>query len=620
MKDIADLKARLHTDPERVCRHLLPGGKRHGAEWVCGDISGSPATGQGSFRVHLAGKKLGVWSDFQSGESGGDLLDLWQKSQRLTFSQTLEAAARWLGDPLNVPMPYSGAKQATKPKDPFTGTLAASGGAARNYLLQERRITTEFLAAYGVGGQEAVQFPFCSNAGKLAGIKSLKLERPGGKKQVFTQGDCHSLFGWPLVPTDCKTLIITEGEIDALTLHGAGVPFPVVSLPYGAGGGSKQRWIEAHWDRLEGVQEFVLALDDDEAGRATVSELGQRLGEHRCRVALPPAGMKDWNAALCAGVTGQQLRACVEGASPLDPAGLKNVLSFWDAVYAEFNPTPEQSGKPLPWRGLNFSIRPHELLIVSGLNGHGKSQLLGQLLLHLMADGQRGCLFSGEMPPWVTLARMLRQATTCNNPAEAYWMEAMTWLDERLWVVDRLGTAKTEELLALFEYAFKRYGCRYFVVDSLLKLGIREDDYDGQRAAIEALCAFKNQYPVTVLLVAHPRKTENEDKPPGKLDVRGGAAITDLADVVLTIWRNIPKAQTDPDNASKPDAMLYLHKDRRNGELGKISLWFDKFSGQFVSRFEDKGKRYVKYSALYVVNNEEASHRGTPDSNGTAVD
>jgi twinkle protein len=43
-----------------VAAHLLPGGKKHGAEWKSGSVSGE--AGQ-SLSVRLSGAKKGVWAD-----------------------------------------------------------------------------------------------------------------------------------------------------------------------------------------------------------------------------------------------------------------------------------------------------------------------------------------------------------------------------------------------------------------------------------------------------------------------------------------------------------------------------------------------------------------------------
>ncbi|MFT5471300.1 MAG: twinkle protein [Verrucomicrobiales bacterium] len=52
------------------------------------------------------------------------------------------------------------------------------------------------------------------------------------------------------------------------------------------------------------------------------------------------------------------------------------------------------------------------------------------------------------------------------------------------------------ELLPVFEYAYRRFGITQFVIDSLLRCGIREDDYEAQKQFSQALADFANKFPV----------------------------------------------------------------------------------------------------------------------------
>lgn len=85
--------ASLRSIPQLVQR-WLPNGKRHGDEWV----SLNPTRGDrtpGSFSVNL---KTGVWSDFATGDTGGDMIDLLAYLRR----SPLDEAAREVGDLVGV--------------------------------------------------------------------------------------------------------------------------------------------------------------------------------------------------------------------------------------------------------------------------------------------------------------------------------------------------------------------------------------------------------------------------------------------------------------------------------------------------------------------------------------
>jgi 5S rRNA maturation endonuclease (ribonuclease M5) len=82
---------------EAVCRHLLPGGRRMGGEYVCGDLGG----GRGrSMSVNLA---EGVWQDFAGGEAGADLINLWAATRGLSQVDAKHEAESWLGLAASTP-------------------------------------------------------------------------------------------------------------------------------------------------------------------------------------------------------------------------------------------------------------------------------------------------------------------------------------------------------------------------------------------------------------------------------------------------------------------------------------------------------------------------------------
>lgn len=89
----------LASRAESVCAHLLPGGSRHGREWLAGSTTGQPGA---SLHVILDGEKSGMWRDFAGDESEkGDLLGLWKACRRVDLSTACKEALDWLGVPEN---------------------------------------------------------------------------------------------------------------------------------------------------------------------------------------------------------------------------------------------------------------------------------------------------------------------------------------------------------------------------------------------------------------------------------------------------------------------------------------------------------------------------------------
>jgi twinkle protein len=269
-------------------------------------------------------------------------------------------------------------------------------------------------------------------------------------------------------------------------------------------------------------------------------------------------------------------------------SNIKPANEFHDELITFFNSDSVYSGSTLPWAKTHEQIRlrPGEVTLWSGFNGSGKSLILGQIMLHSLKE-YKVCIASLEMRPVTTLARMCRQALGANNPTQDYVKRFCERCCEKLWFYDQLGTVNSERMISVIHYAVEKLGVNHFVIDSLMKCGIADDDYNGQKRFIDKLCAAAKDSRCHIHLVAHSRKGLDEFTPPGKMDVKGSGSITDQVDNVITVWRNKKKEQfIASKNASKtfiePDTLIICDK-QRNGEWeGKIGLWYDKSSTSFT--------------------------------------
>jgi twinkle protein len=337
-------------------------------------------------------------------------------------------------------------------------------------------------------------------------------------------------------------------------------------------------------------------MDSDEVGQAAAKEIASRLGEHRCRLVNLPH--KDINECLQAGMTADEVIDVLERAAYFDPEELYSAREFYqDTINAFYG--KEQCMFRSPWETLNhnFAFREAELTIVNGVNGHGKTEVVGHMVLEAMRQGVRSCVASLELKPGILLKRLTRQSTCLQLPSELEIQSAFKFYDDRLWLFGLTGTAKADRLLEIFEYANRRYGIQLFIIDSLMKCGIGDDDYNGQKAFVDAVCDFKNRTNSHVIMVTHSRKSDSEEKPTGKMDVKGTGAITDLTDNLFIIWRNkarekaIQKRQQQQPLNEKEEAALLgsgsilMLEKQRNGEgwEGGIPLFLHEKSHQFLN-------------------------------------
>lgn len=590
--DLAELLARRAED---VAGMLLPNGKRQGREWCVGSLGGEAGE---SLKVCIAGGKAGVWSDFSTGDAG-DLIDLWAGVRNLTIADALGQVREYLG--IREHRVENPKRAYSKPSREGVTKLPPQ---VEEWLLTVRKITPDTIAKFKLASRKgALMFPYLRD-GELVAAKYRKVPA----KEFFVDADCEPcLFGWQALTGRERAVVLCEGEMDALAFAEYGIP--ALSVPFGGGKGAKQsQWIEAEFDRLALFDSLFLAMDDDGPGAEATAEIVKRLGRERCRIVTLPR--KDANECLIAGVTREEIREALKASKTLDPEQLVRASEFADALVAEF---AVQVGKELGIRlpfakaGDTVILRMEEVSIWLGVNGHGKSQGMGQVALGAMEQHFRCCVASMEFRPVKWLKRMVRQATALEQPSGPYVREVARWFHDRLWVFDATGSAKADQVLEVFAYAARRYGVRFFLIDNLAKCGFAEDDYNGQKNFVDRLTDFAKSHGVHVALVHHMRKGDSEDRPGGKMDAKGSGGITDMADTCAVWWRNKPKekavkaaklkgVETPPEYAEKPDAMLLFDKQRNGEAEPTFALWFDQASLQFLGHSDARPHRFVEFS------------------------
>lgn len=260
-----------------------------------------------------------------------------------------------------------------------------------------------------------------------------------------------------------------------------------------------------------------------------------------------------------------------------------SVTDYADQVVSYFWDDSLPRGSETPWTKLRgkLAFRPHEVTLWSGMNGHGKSLALGQVLLGFLKQGEGSCIASLEMPPRTSLARMVRQFFNSSKPDPEHIRAFHEETGRHLYVYDHVGSIDPDQIFAVIRYCAEEVKLKHFVLDSLMKCGIGDDDYNGQKAFVGKLCDVARDTGMHIHLVAHSRKGKDELSPPGKMDVKGSGSITDQVDNVITWWRNKKKEQSDAKEHGEPDALLICDK-QRNGEWeGKAAFWFDPASLQF---------------------------------------
>lgn len=261
---------------------------------------------------------------------------------------------------------------------------------------------------------------------------------------------------------------------------------------------------------------------------------------------------------------------------------IKAPTNYFEDVVTYFS-TEINGGMSLPFIKAEdkFRIRMGELTIVSGYSGHGKTMWLSYVMLHLLKS-EKALIASFEMLPKATLGRMLLQ-TNSPDPTEDRIRDFVNNLDNKLYLYDAEGETSVDKCLSVIYYGAEQLGIKLFVLDSLMKVGINEDDYNGQKKFCNQLAVAARDLGVHIFLVAHSRKTSDEHETPNKFDVMGSSNITNLADNSISVFRNKKKEldmiKPDADMeelVKKFDCTVYINKQRHgNGYEGKMGFYFD---------------------------------------------
>jgi len=243
-----------------------------------------------------------------------------------------------------------------------------------------------------------------------------------------------------------------------------------------------------------------------------------------------------------------------------------------------------------------------ELSVWTGKRGIGKSTLLSQMLLEAIDQGHVVCAYSGELSAdqfreWNYLqaagpAHVVYETDRLTGKKLAR-ADAMAdkliseWIDQRFWLFDleRNTRHDPETILSQFEYARMRYRADTFLVDNIMTVdfrGSRERDFNRvQSDFVYQLSRFAKRNSVHVHMVAHPRKSTNDDKATSD-DVSGSGDITNRADNVFFLTTH---SSTDEKDHFTTKPILKILKNRDFGCRGSLWLDFDKRSRRF---FQDK--------------------------------
>lgn len=459
--------------------------------------------------------------------------------------------------------------------------------------LQSRGISQEICKQYEITTKtnNILVFPFKNENGELKFIKYRKtdFDKSKDKNKEWCEKDCMPiLFGMNHSDPEDGPLIITEGQIDSLSVAEAGL-LNAVSVPTGMNGFT---WIPHCWDWFQSFKELII-FGDCEKGKVTLTELADRFnGLTRIVREEDYKGCKDANEllqkygkeAVIAAVNNAEIQPNkhIKSLSDVEDIDLDNLESIKTMI-------PELDEL------LKGGFHSGELILLTGKRGDGKSTWMSQLISNALMQDVRSFVYSGELTDSFFKAWIDKQIIGKWKILPSEQEQLKRYYRDKIYLYDNEIIQEDDEmttLLETIEVAIKQYDCKLICVDNLMTAVdtvSSEKLYRMQSKFTGDLKTLAKKYNVVIILVAHPRKSNGYEFQND--DVSGSADITNKVDVVMSYSR---PSKDDDESIDLNCRNLLITKNRLTGKLtgknNKIYLYYSDESKRIVG--SDKNFNY----------------------------
>jgi len=414
------------------------------------------------------------------------------------------------------------------------------------------------------------------------GRKNFKLYK--GAEKVFY--NINSIIGY-------DSCVITEGEMDVLAFHEAGVK-NVVSVPNGATlTNNNLDYLDNCIDYFEDKERILLAIDKDEPGQMLQAELVRRLGAETCFI-VDFDDCKDANEYLLK--HGKDKLA--ESIAKARPYPLENVTTFKD-IENEITDFVKNGFKPgfqvgLPNFDEIFSTYTKQFITVTGIPSSGKSDFVDQMVVgYNQQYGWKTAFASPENQPTYLHAHKLMRKVWGDMPnvgdiGGAKWNEVAEHVNDHFYFID-MDKYDLDSVLRKGAELVKRKGIKCLVIDPYNKVrDINAKTDDVNRYTMDYLMkieTFAKKYDCLVFIVAHPTKMmkgqDGKIQEPTMYNIKGGGEWYDASYHGLLVHRDY--------DAGTTKVKVLKVKFQNLGENGaEAHFTWDRASGRFVPEMSIK--------------------------------
>lgn len=476
------------------------------------------------------------------------------------------------------------------------GTLSFSEKSGRYAALPKRGIQENICKQYGywLGTLKGTTHQIANYYGDDGSVVAQKVRN--ASKEFFIAGAMpkDALFGKHLW-SGGKKLVITEGEIDCLTVAQLqGGKYPVVSIPRGAKDAKKT--LAANMDWLNGFHEIILMFDMDKDGRDAAMECAEILPAGKVYVAKLP--LKDANACIMDGQSAAVIDQ-IWNAEKFVPDGVVSARSLKRRIKEKKAIEPLPFVAPFKLREMTKDVRPGEVILVTSGSGSGKSTFVRQnvhnwFALHSVKVGVAMLEESVEetVQDIVGLEMGVRVRQDPDRYTEEQFDETFDRLfpedgTDKLFLYDAFAESAEDRLLARLAYMVDVEGCQVIVLDHISIVVSAMDGENDERKMIDRLMtklkSFAKAKAVVMVAICHLKNPEKgkpheEGRAVSATDLRGSGGLRQLSDTIIAVERN--------QQGSNPNMILFrILKCRFTGETGPAGyMEYIKYTGRLEAK------------------------------------
>ena len=405
------------------------------------------------------------------------------------------------------------------------------------------------------------------------GRKNFKLYK--GAEKVFYNINSVVGYDW---------CVLTEGEIDVLALHEAGIP-NAISVPNGATlNNNNLDYLDNCIDYFDDKTKVVLAVDQDDPGLMLKQELVRRLGAEVCYL-VDFKDCKDANEYLLKHGA-DKLKTAIHTAKQVP---LENVSTLYD-VEEELKDFVKNGFKPGYQIGISnfdkiFSTYTGQFITVTGIPSSGKSDFVDQMVVGYNSNyGWKTAFASPENQPTFLHAHKLMRKIWQDMPMPGdiggdKWKNVADHVNDNFFFID-MDKYNLESVLRKGAELVKRKGIKCLVIDPFNKIrDVNAQSDDVTRYTMEYLTkieTFAKKYDVLVFIVAHPTKmykgNDGKIEEPTMYNIKGGGEWYDASYHGLLVHRDYEAKTTKVkvlkvkfQNLGENGAEAYFNWERRSG-------------------------------------------------------